>query len=125
MKETALRPRCRINVGNMYNTGRSTETAPPAALADYVDASIMLSVRRRCSWKPVAMGFYEAMRGATLAIISARSLSGLCTACVIHDPNRVILQYADRGLKFRNLDGIAGRLGRQDDRLRNVRRLTE
>ena len=59
------------------------------------------------------MGFYEAMRGATLAIISARSLSGLCTACVIHDPNRVILKYAivasNSGISTVSLAGWGGK----------------
>jgi hypothetical protein len=43
MKEAALLAACRLNVGNLHNTGHSTESAPPAAMADYVDASIMLS----------------------------------------------------------------------------------
>ena len=58
-----------------------------------------------------------------LAIISARSLSGLCTACVIHDPNRVILKYAIVASNS-GISTVSLAVG-QDDRLRNVRRLTE
>jgi hypothetical protein len=32
--EAALQVPCRLNVGNLCNTGRLTEPAPPAALAD-------------------------------------------------------------------------------------------
>ncbi|MDP3153803.1 MAG: hypothetical protein Q8N23_14085, partial [Archangium sp.] len=34
---------CRLNVGNLSDTGHSAEPAPTAAMADYVDASIMWS----------------------------------------------------------------------------------
>jgi hypothetical protein len=34
VKEAALQAAWRLNVGNPHNTGRSTESAPPAAMAE-------------------------------------------------------------------------------------------
>jgi hypothetical protein len=67
--------------------------------------------------KPAAMRFYE----ANMRCCARHNFSALAEwsvqACVIHEPNRVILQYADRYLIFRDLDGIAGRLWRHDNRI--------
>jgi len=40
MKKTALQAACRYNVGNLHNTGHSTESAPPAAMAEEHELSI-------------------------------------------------------------------------------------
>jgi hypothetical protein len=34
VKDAVLHVGCRLNVGNLRNTGHSTEAAPPAALAE-------------------------------------------------------------------------------------------
>jgi len=47
VEEAALQVVWRLNVGNLRDTGHSSEAVPTAALADYVDASIMLNCDRR------------------------------------------------------------------------------
>ena len=72
------------------------------------------------------MGFYEAMTRRyarhNFSALAEWAVHGMChSRSKPRDP-----EVRNRGLKFRNLDGIAGWLaGGQDDRLRNVRRLTE
>lgn len=38
MKEAALLAACRLNVGNLHYTGHSTESPPPAAMAEVLSA---------------------------------------------------------------------------------------
>jgi len=93
--------------------------------ADYVDATIMLSVQRCCSSKPVAMGFYEANTGCC----AHHNFSTLAEWSV-HGKYHSRIQPRDPAVRrslphIQNFDDIAGRLGRHDDHLRNMRRLTE
>jgi hypothetical protein len=47
LKEAALPAPWHLNVGNLHNTGRSTESAPPAAMAEERKSAITDSLAQR------------------------------------------------------------------------------
>jgi hypothetical protein len=55
--KAAVQAEYRVNGSNQRDTGHSAEATPPAAMADYVDASIMLSFQVSCLEKLVSIDF--------------------------------------------------------------------